>query len=82
LRAKGSLDVHIKNQKKMILETLFNEFIHKIILTEKKVRRYFVKKIWTNRRHHLLCDAFNSPTNKVSFRNKIKNLVDLLPAGA
>jgi hypothetical protein len=67
---KGSLDVHIKIKKKMIFNLYSRVSSHsKIILTEKKVIGISLKN-WTNRRHHLLRDAFNN--NTMSFENKVK----------
>jgi hypoxanthine-DNA glycosylase len=44
---KGSLDVHIKNQKKMIFNLYSKSFLtfKKIIFNGKESHRYFIKKL-------------------------------------
>ena len=44
---KGSLDVHIKNQKENDFQSLFKEFPHiqKIIFNGKESHRYFIKNL-------------------------------------
>jgi hypoxanthine-DNA glycosylase len=71
---KGSLDVHIKNQKENDFETLFNEFpgIHKIIFNGKESHRYFVKKFGQIEGITYYVMPSTSPANTMSFENKLK----------
>ena len=71
---KGSLDVHIKNQKENDFETLFNEFpgIHNIIFNGKESHRYFVKKFGQIEGITYYVMPSTSPANTMSFENKLK----------
>lgn len=71
---KGSLDVHIKNQKENDFEMLFMEFpaITKIIFNGKESHKYFLKKFGQIKgiTYHVMPST--SPANTMSFENKLK----------
>ncbi|CAM3029577.1 DNA-deoxyinosine glycosylase [Flavobacterium frigoris] len=71
---KGSLDIHIKNQKENDFESLFNEFpsIHKIIFNGKESHRYFAKKFGKIEGITYYVMPSTSPANTMSFENKLK----------
>ncbi len=71
---KGSLDIHIKNQKENDFETLFKEFpgITTIIFNGKESHKYFLKKFRQIKgiTYHVMPST--SPANTMSFDNKLK----------
>jgi hypoxanthine-DNA glycosylase len=71
---KGSLDVHIKNQKENDFQSLFKEFPHiqKIIFNGKESHRYFIKKIGQIEGITYYVMPSTSPANTMSFENKVK----------
>jgi hypoxanthine-DNA glycosylase len=71
---KGSLDIHIKNQKENDFESLFKEFkaIHKIIFNGKESHRYFFKKFGQIEGISYYVMPSTSPANTMSFENKLK----------
>lgn len=71
---KGSLDIHIKNQKENDFETLFREFasIKKIIFNGKESHRYFWKKFGQIEGITYYVMPSTSPANTMSFENKLK----------
>ncbi|MFB0911444.1 MAG: DNA-deoxyinosine glycosylase [Flavobacterium sp.] len=71
---KGSLDVHIKNQKENDFESLFKEFprIEKIIFNGKESHRYFVKQFGQIKGITYYVMPSTSPANTMSFENKLK----------
>ena len=71
---KGSLDVHIKNQKENDFESLFKEFPHieKIIFNGKESHRYFVKQFGQIKGITYYVMPSTSPANTMSFENKLK----------
>ena len=72
---KGSLDIHIKNQKENDFETLFKEFpgITKIIFNGKESHKYFLKKFGQIKGITYYVMPSTSPANTMSFENKLKN---------
>ena len=71
---KGSLDIHIKNQKENDFETLFKEFpgITKIIFNGKESHKYFLKKFGQIKGIMYYVMPSTSPANTMSFENKLK----------
>ncbi|MFV8344128.1 DNA-deoxyinosine glycosylase [Flavobacterium sp. XS2P39] len=71
---KGSLDIHIKNQKENDFETLFKEFpaISKIIFNGKESHKYFLKKFGQIKGITYYVMPSTSPANTMSFENKLK----------
>ncbi|MFV8337239.1 DNA-deoxyinosine glycosylase [Flavobacterium sp. RSP29] len=72
---KGSLDIHIKNQKENDFETLFREFpgITKIIFNGKESHKYFLKKFGQIKGITYYVMPSTSPANTMYFENKLKN---------
>ena len=71
---KGSLDIHIRNQKENNFETLFKEFpgITKIIFNGKESHKYFLKKFGQIKGITYNVMPSTSPANTMSFDNKLK----------
>ena len=71
---KGSLDIHIRNQKENNFETLFKEFpgITKIIFNGKESHKYFLKKFGQIKGITYYVMPSTSPANTMSFENKLK----------
>ncbi|WP_348812421.1 DNA-deoxyinosine glycosylase [Flavobacterium maritimum] len=71
---KGSLDIHIKNQKENDFESLFKEFpsITKIVFNGKESHRYFLKKFGQIEGITYYVMPSTSPANTMSFENKLK----------
>lgn len=71
---KGSLDIHIKNQKENDFETLSKEFqsITKIIFNGKESHKYFLKKFGQIEGITYYVMPSTSPTNTMPFENKLK----------
>jgi hypoxanthine-DNA glycosylase len=71
---KGSLDIHIKNQKENDFETLFKEFpgISKIIFNGKESHKYFLKKFGQIKGITYYVMPSTSPANTMTFENKLK----------
>ncbi len=71
---KGSLDIHIKNQKENDFETLFKEFpgISKIVFNGKESHKYFLKKFGQIKGITYYLMPSTSPANTMSFDNKLK----------
>jgi hypoxanthine-DNA glycosylase len=71
---KGSLDVHIKNQKENDFEALFKQYtgINKVIFNGKDSHRYFVKKFGQIEGITYYVMPSTSPANTMSFENKLK----------
>lgn len=71
---KGSLDIHIKNQKANDFETLFLEFpgITTIIFNGKESHKYFLKKFGQIKSITYYVMPSTSPANTMSFENKLK----------
>ena len=71
---KGSLDIHIKNQKENDFEVLFKEFpaISKIIFNGKQSHLFFVKKFGQIEGITYYVMPSTSPANTMSFENKLK----------
>jgi hypoxanthine-DNA glycosylase len=71
---KGSLDIHIKNQKENDFETLFKEFpsITKIIFNGKQSHAFFYKRFGQIEGITYYVMPSTSPANTVSFENKLK----------
>ena len=71
---KGSLDIHIKNQKENDFETLFKEFpgVSKIIFNGKESHKYFLKKFGQIKGITYYVMPSTSPANTMSFDNKLK----------
>jgi hypoxanthine-DNA glycosylase len=71
---KGSLDIHIKNQKENDFETLFKEFrnISTIVFNGKESHKYFIKKFGQIKgiTYHVMPST--SPANTMSFENKLQ----------
>jgi hypoxanthine-DNA glycosylase len=72
---KGSLDIHIKNQKENDFETLFKEFpgISKIVFNGKESHKYFLKKFGQIKGITYYVMPSSSPSNTMSFDNKLKS---------
>ena len=71
---KGSLDIHIKNQKENDFQTLFQEFpaIQKIIFNGKESNKYFFKKFGQIRGITYYVMPSTRPANTMSFENKLE----------
>ena len=71
---KGSLDIHIKNQKENDFQTLFQEFpaIQKIIFNGKDSHKYFFKKFGQIKGITYYVMPSTSPANTMSFENKLE----------
>jgi hypoxanthine-DNA glycosylase len=71
---KGSLDIHIKNQKENDFETLFKEFpgLSKIVFNGKESHKYFLKKFGQIKGITYYLMPSTSPANTMSFDNKLK----------
>lgn len=71
---KGSLDIHIKNQKENDFETLLNKFpaITTIIFNGKESHKYFFKKFGQIKGITYYVMPSTSPANTMSFENKLK----------
>ena len=71
---KGSLDIHIKNQKENDFETLFKEFprITTIIFNGKEGHKYFLKKFGQIKGISYYVMPSTSPANTMTFENKLK----------
>lgn len=71
---KGSLDIHIKNQKENDFDTLFIEFpaIKKIIFNGKESHKYFLKKFGQIEGITYYAMPSTSPANTMSFENKLE----------
>lgn len=71
---KGSLDIHIRNQKENNFETLFKEFpgITKIIFNGKESHKYFLKKFGQIKGITYYVMPSTSPANTMTFENKLK----------
>jgi hypoxanthine-DNA glycosylase len=71
---KGSLDIHIKNQKENDFETLFKEFpgINTIIFNGKESHKYFLKKFGQIKGITYYVMPSTSPANTMTFENKLK----------
>jgi hypoxanthine-DNA glycosylase len=71
---KGSLDIHIKNQKENDFESLFREFpsITKIVFNGKESHKYFLKKFGQIEGITYFVMPSTSPANTMSFENKLK----------
>ncbi|MEO8253605.1 MAG: DNA-deoxyinosine glycosylase [Flavobacterium sp.] len=72
---KGSLDIHIKNQKPNDFENLFKQYpnIKKIIFNGKESHRYFIKSFGQIKGITYYVMPSTSPANTMSFENKLKN---------
>jgi len=71
---KGSLDIHIKNQKENDFETLFKNYprITKIIFNGKESHKYFLKKFGQIKGITYYVMPSTSPANTVSFEKKLE----------
>lgn len=71
---KGSLDIHIKNQKENDFDTLFKEFpsIKKIVFNGKESHRFFLKKFGQIKGITYYVMPSTSPANTMSFENKLQ----------
>ena len=71
---KGSLDIHIKNQKENDFETLFKEFpgISKIVFNGKESHKYFLKKFGQIKGITYYVMPSTSPANTMCFEKKLK----------
>jgi hypoxanthine-DNA glycosylase len=71
---KGSLDIHIKNQKENDFETLFKEFpsIIKIIFNGKQSHAFFYKRFGQIKGITYYVMPSTSPANTMTFENKLK----------
>ena len=71
---KGSLDIHIKNQKENNFETLFKEFpgITTIMFNGKESHKYFLKKFGEIKGITYYVMPSTSPANTMTFENKLK----------
>src|SRR6478736_1939651 len=72
---KGSLDIHIKNQKENDFEMLFEKFpsITKIVFNGKQSHAFFYKKFGQIKGITYYVMPSTSPANTMSFENKLKN---------
>lgn len=72
---KGSLDIHIINQKENDFETLFKEFpgITKLIFNGKESHKYFLKRFGQIEGITYNVMPSTSPANTMSFENKLKS---------
>jgi hypoxanthine-DNA glycosylase len=71
---KGSLDIHIKNQKENDFKTLLKEFpaIHTIVFNGKESHKYFFKKFGQIEGITYYVMPSTSPANTMTFENKLK----------
>lgn len=71
---KGSLDIHIKNQKENDFESLFEEFpsITKIIFNGKQSYTFFSKRFGQIEGITYYVMPSTSPANTIPFENKLK----------
>lgn len=71
---KGSLDIHIKNQKENDFETLFKEFpsITKIVFNGKQSHAFFSKRFGQIEGITYYVMPSTSPANTMAFENKLK----------
>ena len=71
---KGSLDIHIKNQKENDFKTLFKEYngITKIVFNGKESHKYFLKKFGQIKGITYYVMPSTSPANTMSFDDKLK----------
>lgn len=71
---KGSLDIHIKNQKENDFETLFKNYpsITKIIFNGKESHKYFLKKFGQIKGITYYVMPSTSPANTISFEKKLE----------
>ena len=71
---KGSLDIHIKNQKVNDFEVLLNEFpsITKIIFNGKQSHAFFYKRFGLIEGITYFVTPSTSPVNTMAFENKLK----------
>ncbi|MBP2282093.1 hypoxanthine-DNA glycosylase [Flavobacterium sp. CG_23.5] len=71
---KGSLDIHIKNQKENDFDALLREFplIKKIVFNGKESHRFFLKKFGQIEGITYYVMPSTSPANTMSFENKLK----------
>jgi hypoxanthine-DNA glycosylase len=71
---KGSLDIHIKNQKENDFESLFIKFpkINKIIFNGKKSHDFFNKKFGQIEGITYFVMPSTSPANTMTFESKLK----------
>jgi hypoxanthine-DNA glycosylase len=71
---KGSLDIHIKNQKENDFDTLLSQFpaISTIIFNGKESHKYFIKKYGQIEGITYYIMPSTSPANTMSFENKLK----------
>ena len=71
---KGSLDIHIKNQKENDFDTLLSQFpaISRIIFNGKESHKYFIKKYGQIEGITYYIIPSTSPANTMSFENKLK----------
>lgn len=71
---KGSLDIHIKNQKENDFEVLFKKFpaISKIIFNGKQSHAFFIKRFGQIEGITYFVMPSTSPANTMSFENKLK----------
>ncbi|WP_268846553.1 DNA-deoxyinosine glycosylase [Flavobacterium aestivum] len=71
---KGSLDIHIKNQKENDFESLFREFpsITKIIFNGKQSHAFFYKRFGQIEGITYYVMPSTSPANTMTFENKLK----------
>ena len=71
---KGSLDIHIKNQKENDFEALLNEFpsITKIIFNGKQSHAFFYKRFGQIEGITYFVMPSTSPANTMAFENKLK----------
>tara|TARA_R110002126_G_scaffold150600_3_gene297428 strand:+ start:180 stop:653 length:474 start_codon:yes stop_codon:yes gene_type:complete len=71
---KGSLDIHIKNQKENDFETLFKNYprITKIIFNGKESHKYFLKKFGQIKGITYYVMPSTSPANTMSFEKKLE----------
>lgn len=71
---KGSLDIHIKNQKENDFMALFEKFpaISKIIFNGKQSHAFFIKRFGQIEGITYFVMPSTSPANTMSFENKLK----------
>lgn len=71
---KGSLDIHIKNQKENDFESLLNNYptITKIIFNGKESHKYFFKKFGQIKGITYYVMPSTSPANTMSFEKKLE----------
>lgn len=71
---KGSLDIHIKNQKENDFDTLFKNYprITKIIFNGKESHKYFLKKFGQLKGITYYVMPSTSPANTMSFEKKLE----------